>query len=64
MDPDQTLQNAASDQGLHFAFSSEISTKHGNDKNQPDTLYIGNGPVQRVKVEESTLHKWVKTSLV
>ena len=29
-----------------FASSSEIYTKHDNNKKQPDTLYIGNGPVQ------------------
>ena len=45
-------------------FASEISTKHDNDKNQADTLYTGNGPLQRVKVEESTRHKWVKLILL
>ena len=34
--------------------------KHGNNKIQPDTPYIGIGSVQRVKEEESTRHKWVK----
>ena len=38
-----------------FALISEISTKH-------DNLYIGNGSVQRVKVDESTRQKWVKLS--
>ena len=28
-------------------------------KKQPDTSFIGNRPVQRVMVEESTRHKWV-----
>ena len=28
-------------------------------KNQSDTPYIRNGPVQRVKVEEYIRHKWV-----
>ena len=31
-----------------FALSSDISTKHGNNKNLPDTPCIGNGTVQRV----------------
>ena len=29
--------------------------------NSPDTPSVGNGPVQRVKLGESTRHKWVKT---
>ena len=33
-----------------FVLSSEISTKHDNDKNQPDTSYIGIGPVQSLFV--------------
>ena len=34
IESDQTLQNAASDQGLHFfLFNTGISIKHGNDKN-------------------------------
>ena len=43
-----------------FALTSEISTTHDNSKNWPDTLCIKNGPVQRVKIEEFTQHKWVK----
>ena len=48
-----------------FALNSEISTKHDNNNNnkkqqQPNTPYKGNGPLQRVKVEESTQHTWVK----
>ena len=35
-----------------------------DNKTQPDTPYIENGPVQRVKVEETTWHKWVKAFLV
>ena len=42
-----------------FALNSEISMKYDNNKNQPDIPYKGNGPVQRVRVEESTRHKWV-----
>ena len=42
-----------------FALSSEISTTHYNNDNQPDNPDIGNGPVQIVKVEESTRHKLV-----
>ena len=42
-----------------FALSSETSIKHGNNINKPDTPYIGNKPIQRVDVEESTRHKWV-----
>ena len=44
-----------------FALRAKISTKHdNNNKNYSDTHYVGNGPVQIVKVEKSTLHKWVK----
>ena len=42
-----------------FALSTGISVNHGNNKNYPDTPFTGNGPVQRVKVEESSWHKWV-----
>ena len=35
-----------------FALSSEISTKHDNNKNLLDTPYIGNEPVQRFEVED------------
>ena len=52
MKKDQTPDNAASDQGSTlFALRSEISTKHDNDENYPDILYIGNGPVHKVKVD-------------
>ena len=33
VDPDQTPQNAASDQDLQFALNTGISFKHGNNKN-------------------------------
>ena len=39
------------------AFNTGISIKHGNNSNQPNTPYIENGPVQRLKVEESSRHK-------
>ena len=42
-----------------FAISSKFFTKYGDNKNKPNTPFIGNGPVQRVMVEESTRHKWV-----
>ena len=42
------------------ALSLEISTKLKNNKNYPHITYIGNGPVQRHKVNESTRNKWVK----
>ena len=37
--------NTPSDQGLYklFAFKTEISIKHGNNKNQPDTPSIEKG---------------------
>ena len=47
-----------------FALRSEISTKHDNNNNWPDTSYIGNGLVQWLEVEESTRHKWVKLCCV
>ena len=40
-----------------FALSSEVSSKHDNNKNLPDTPCIGSGLVQRVKVEESIRDK-------
>ena len=48
-------------QSTSSAFNTRISIKHGNNKNNPDTLFIGNGPGQRVKVEKSTRHRWVNT---
>ena len=58
VDPDQTPQNAASDQGQHCLHYSDNSLKYDNDTKQPDTADIRNGPVQRVMVEESNRHKW------
>ena len=46
-----------------FALTIGTSIKHGNNQNWPDSPYIGNGPVQRFKVEESTRHKGVKVVL-
>ena len=43
-----------------FALSTGIFVNHGNNKNLPGIPFTGNGPVQRVKVEESSRHKWVK----
>ena len=43
-----------------FALSSDNSLKYGNNKNQPGTTDIRNEPVQRLMVEESIRHKWVK----
>ena len=63
VDPDQTPQNAASDQSTLFALSSEIAAKHSNTKILPDTTYIGNELVQRVEVEKFTWHKWVKITI-
>ena len=42
-----------------FALNSGISMKHGNNKNKPDTPSTGNGPIRKVKVEESIRRKWV-----
>ena len=61
IDQDQTPQNAISDQSLHCLHRDlKFLKKHDNNKNYPDTPYIGNGPDQRVKLEEFTWHKWVK----
>ena len=49
------LQNMASDQGLLFVADTEISIKHGNNTKTADAPSVGNGLVQRVKVEESTI---------
>ena len=42
-----------------LALNTGNSIKHGNKKTI-HTPSIGNGTVQRVKVENSTRHKWVK----
>ena len=43
-----------------FALNKGISIKYGNNKKTlADTLALGNGSVQRVKVEESARHKLV-----
>ena len=54
--PDQTPQNATSDQGVHCWHLGQKST----DKNLPGSPYNGNEPVQIANVEESTRYKWVK----
>ena len=46
-----------------FALISETPIKRGNIENYPDTPYIGNKPVKKVEVEDSTWHKWVKKAL-
>ena len=47
--PDRTAFCGISSGPSLFALNTGISIKHGNNKNQPDTPYIGSGPVQRVK---------------
>ena len=42
-----------------FASSTGIFIKHGSNKTT-DTHFLGNAPVQGMKVEESTRRKWVK----
>ena len=39
-----------------------VSIKHGSNKNYPDIPSIGNRPVQKVEVGESTRHKCIKFS--
>ena len=41
-------------------FNTESFIKHIKNKNYPDNHSIENEPVQIVKVEQSTPHKWVK----
>ena len=60
VDSDQTAEWGVWSGSTLFAFNTWISIKHGNNKNEPDTPYIGNGPVRRVKVVESIRHKVVK----
>ena len=43
-----------------FAFSTGISIKHSDSKNQQDTPSIGKRPVQAVSVAEYTWLRWVK----
>ena len=53
VESDQMPQNVASDQGLYcFYISTGISIKHDNNKKLIRRLYIENGFVQRVEVEE------------
>ena len=47
-----------------FTLSTGISVNRGNNKSLSDTSFTGNGPVQRVKVKESTRHKWIKPVFV
>ena len=56
-------QNAVSDLGLDcLLLNTGISIKHGYNKKFTGHLSVENGPVQRVKVEESIQCKWVKSS--
>ena len=55
-DPDQTPRSVVSDQGLHYLhLNTGISTNMVIIKHE-DTPCIGNGTVQRVKVEKSIRH--------
>ena len=48
-DPDQTPQNAASDQGLHcLHYIQEFLQNIAIVKNKPDSPSFGDGPVQRL----------------
>ena len=48
-----------------FVLNSGISIKPGNgNENNENTPSAGNDPVQRVKVEESTGHKWVNVKKI
>ena len=49
----------AAERGVHsgstlLALNTGISIKHGTDRHKPDIPSIGNGPVQRAELEEST----------
>ena len=61
VDPDQTPQNAASDQGLHYLrytnFYKKIKWKW---KNTPDTPKTGNELVQLIRMDKSIMQIWVK----
>ena len=46
-----------------FALNTVISIKHGNHKKLTRYPAIGNKSIQRVIVEESSRHKWVKAEL-
>ena len=54
--------DAAESGSTMFALSTGIFIKIIKTY-QTDTHYIGNGPVRRVKVEESIQHKWVNCRL-
>ena len=48
-----------------FVLNAGISIKPGNgNENNKNTPSAGNEPVQRVKVEESTGHKWVNAKKI
>ena len=60
VDPDQTPQVAASDQGLHYLhLNAGISMKHNNN-NTNQTHLLLEKDMYRVMVAESTRLKWVK----
>ena len=57
-------QNAASDQGLHCLLTGiSITHKIKNENSTPDTLNIGNGLFQLIRMEMSTRHSWVKNAI-
>ena len=61
VDPDQMPQTSASVQGPHPVH--EMQEFVWNMVSMKINQTYGNGLVQRLKVEESTWHKWVKMDL-
>ena len=60
VNPDQMLQNAACNHGLHCLHLG-ISIINENTKNKPDSHLTENEPVHR-ETDECTRDKWVKKS--
>ena len=61
------LKSDATERGVWSGFilialNTGISIKHGENKNYPDTLFIGIEPVQRVMVNKSTHYKFVTSN--
>ena len=61
VDPDQMPQNVASDQGLHSVH--EMQEFDRNMVSMKINQTYGSGLVQRLKIEGSTWHKYVKVDL-
>ena len=60
-DPDQTPQDAASDQGLHCLLTENYNKNKIKIENTPDISKFGNGLIQMIRMDKSIRQIWVKT---